>query len=89
MHDGTRDDGDRAGSFVAAGIAALAGSLLWLRYHSGTPDPADLAPTDLANYYYPIADLVGRRLADGELPFWNPAKHGRWKDSFRSAGERS
>lgn len=73
MHDGARDEGNRAGGFVAAVIAAAAGSLLWLRYHSGEPDPATLAPTDLANYYYPIADLVGRRLAQGELPLWNPA----------------
>ena len=55
---------------VGAAVAALA---FWSRYHSVAPDPQRFAPTDLANYYYPMADLVGRRLAAGELPLWNPA----------------
>lgn len=63
---------DRFAGLLAAGVAALSGSLVWLRYHSAAPDPRLFAATDLANYYYPIADLVGRRLAAGDLPLWNP-----------------
>jgi len=64
---------DRSAALLAVALAALASTLVWQRYHSAPPDPRLLAPTDLANYYYPIADLVGRRLAAGELPLWNPA----------------
>jgi hypothetical protein len=57
----------------AVGVAIVAAALVWQRYHSSAPDPQALAPTDLANYYYPLADLVGRRLAVGDLPLWDPA----------------
>jgi hypothetical protein len=63
----------RFSNLVAVGLAVVAGSLLWLRYHAGEVDPARLELTDLVNYYYPVADLVGRALARGELPLWDPA----------------
>ena len=71
-HQGV-DGRERLGTVVAVVVAAVAGSLVWLRYHSGAPDPRLLAPTDLANNYYPTADLVGRRLAAGDLPLWSSA----------------
>lgn len=71
--DESAEGQDRSSTYLAVAVAALAGSLVWLRYHSESPDPRLFAPTDLANYYYPIADLVGRRLAAGEVPVWNPA----------------
>ena len=63
----------RSPNLVALALAGVAGSILWLRYHAGDVDSARLGLTDLANYYYPIADLVGRRLSHGDLPLWNPA----------------
>ncbi|MFP6607333.1 MAG: hypothetical protein VCC19_12225 [Myxococcota bacterium] len=62
----------RFSGLLAVAVAVLVSSLVWQRYHSAPPDPRLFAPTDLANYYYPIADVVGRRLAAGDLPLWNP-----------------
>jgi hypothetical protein len=59
-------------TLVALAIGGAAASLVFVRLHSGEVKLAQVSPTDLANYYYPVAELVGRRLAAGELPLWNP-----------------
>jgi hypothetical protein len=56
---------------LAIAVSAVVGSLVWLRYHSAASTPRLLPATDLFNYYYPNADLIGRRLAAGELPLWS------------------
>lgn len=59
---------------VAAASAVVAGvAVLWLRFnHAPSETPPRPVFDDLLNYYYPMAEYVGGRLASGALPLWNP-----------------
>jgi hypothetical protein len=53
-------------------VAAACVGVLWTRFNAPPPDHGRLYPHDLIYSYYPKLDLVGARLASGELPLWNP-----------------
>ena len=60
--------GGPARAIASALVTAVVVSTLWLRFGDAPADPKKLATTDLANYYYGVTDLVGRRLAAGMRP---------------------
>lgn len=53
---------------IAAGFVGA----LWFRFNAPPPGRGLLYPHDLLYSYYPKVDLIGSRLAQLELPLWNP-----------------
>jgi len=53
-------------------VAGVGVAILWFRFNVTPPARAEILPHDLLYYFYPLMDQVGRRLASGELPLWNP-----------------
>jgi len=45
--------------------------LLWVRFNEGLSRRGSTAPADFLNYYVPMTELAGDRLAAGQLPLWN------------------
>lgn len=65
----------RSKALECGGILALVGlgiTALWLRFNVEPPGHGIPLPHDVLYYFLPQLDLVGQRLAEGELPLWNP-----------------
>ena len=53
-------------------VAAAGATFLWFRFNETPPALGKTFPYDLLYFFYPQMEIVGRRLAAGELPLWNP-----------------
>jgi hypothetical protein len=57
--------------------ALLAGTLiLWFRHNAPPGTASKTFPFDLTFYYYPMMEHAAERIANGELPLWNPYPSG-------------
>ncbi len=65
-------EGRRPGATALAGLVLVGTTALWLRFNASPPAMGQQFPSDLVNYFYPLAVHAAERLSHAELPLWNP-----------------